>query len=144
MTKIISERVKELNFPLGEYVVVGGAMEAHGIRDAKDLDIVVTENLFNTLVSAGWLICECGNCIEYQANGSTKRMLKKLGVDILSEYSWKNTYRAVTKDLIANADIIDDIPYVQLEELVKWKKACAREKDLMDVELIENYLHSKK
>ncbi|MEX0651862.1 MAG: hypothetical protein WD509_00220 [Candidatus Paceibacterota bacterium] len=43
----IFERVKRLNFPFGEYVVVGGGvMEAYGLRNAGDLDIVVGSALF--------------------------------------------------------------------------------------------------
>jgi hypothetical protein len=42
----IFKRLKELNYPIGEYVVVGGAMAAHNIREAHDLDILVTPNLY--------------------------------------------------------------------------------------------------
>lgn len=38
----IWKRLKELNFPIGEYLVTGGAMAAHGIREAHDLDILIT------------------------------------------------------------------------------------------------------
>lgn len=140
----IAERVKALDFPFGEYVVVGGAMEAHGIRPAHDLDIVVTPALFESLIQDGWPVCTCEGCVTDQQNGSTRRMLKKPGVDILSDYSYKNEYRADTEELIRGADIIDGIPFVQLSELLKWKKAAAREKDLKDVVLLEEYIESKK
>lgn len=144
MKERISTRVKKLGFPVGEYVVVGGAMEAYGIRDAKDLDIVVTESLFEKLLSEGRQLCICEECRVDQEKGSSKRMLKKPGVDIISQYTWKDTYQADTTELIRNANIIDDVPFVQLEELLKWKKAAAREKDLKDVELIEYYLNKRK
>ena len=39
----IFQRVRNLHFPLGEYVIIGGGiLEALGIRDTRDLDIVVT------------------------------------------------------------------------------------------------------
>ena len=50
----IFSKLKELNFPIGQYVVVGGAMAAHGIRDAHDLDILVTPTLYQELISEGW------------------------------------------------------------------------------------------
>lgn len=140
MREPISERVKRLGFPVGEYVVVGGAMEAHGIREAGDLDIVVTESLFASLIDQGWEVCECDACREEWNRGSARRMLKRPGIDILSDYSWKDAYRADTAELIKNADIIDGVPYAPLTELVKWKRAAGREKDMRDIELIEQYL----
>ena len=66
----ISDRVKALGFPLGQYVVVGGAMEAFGIRPANDLDVVVTEDLFAELMRKGWKLCECEKCQIKQQQGS--------------------------------------------------------------------------
>lgn len=136
----ISKRVKEVGLPSGKYVVVGGAMEAYGIRDAKDLDIVVTPDLFEDLIKQGWEVCMCDKCKESWSQGETKRILKRPGVDILSGYSWKDIYEANTDELIQNANVIDGVAFVQIEELLKWKKAARREKDLKDVELIEEFI----
>lgn len=46
----IFAKLKELDFPPGQYVVVGGAMEAHGIRKSNDLDILVTPKLYQQLL----------------------------------------------------------------------------------------------
>lgn len=140
----VSQRVKKHNLPMGEYVVVGGAMEAHGIRKAKDLDIVVTSKLFGELIKKGWNVCECDKCKEKLKAGIKEQIIKRDGLDILSEYSWYDKYHADTTYLIKNADIVDGVPFVQLEELVKWKKACGRPKDIHDIELIEQYLASQK
>jgi len=136
----ISDKVRALSLPLGKYVVVGGAMEAFGIRKANDLDIVVTEDLFMELLQRGRKLCECEKCQAKRQRGSTDRILKGDGVDILSEYSCGDLYYADTNELIKNAAIIDGVPYVQLEELLKWKKASGREKDLKDIVLIEEFL----
>ncbi len=140
----ISERVKKLKLPFGKYVVVGGVMEAYGIRPAHDLDIVVSEDLFNGLRKQGWTLCECDKCKDKLAHGSTDRILKGDGVDILSEYSYGDKYYKSAAEIIQKAVIIDGVPYVPLEELVKWKKAANREKDQKDVELIEKFLMERK
>jgi hypothetical protein len=140
----ISDRVRALELPISKYVVVGGAMEAFGIRSAHDLDIVVTEDLFNELRQKGWKLCECEKCQAEWRQGSTDRILKGDGVDILSEYSCGNLYHADTDELIRNATIINGVAFVQLEELLKWKKAAAREKDLKDIVLIEEFLAKNK
>ncbi|OGI95457.1 hypothetical protein A2917_02770 [Candidatus Nomurabacteria bacterium RIFCSPLOWO2_01_FULL_42_17] len=139
--KTIFERVKKLNFPIGKYVVVGGVMEAHGIRKAVDVDFIVTKELFDDLLKQGWVPkpCRPGDI----GKEGEKRKLRKDDISIISEYSWLDKYFAKTEDLIANADIIDGIPFISLSELLKWKKACGREKDLIDIELIENYLKKK-
>jgi hypothetical protein len=42
--------------------------------------------------------------------------------------------------MIKEADIIDGLPFVKLEYLIEWKKFFRREKDLKDIELIEEFL----
>ncbi len=137
----IFERVKKLNFPIGEYIVVGGAMEARGIRKAGDVDFIVTQKLFDSLLKQGWALkpCRPGDI----GKEGTKRKLTKGDITIISEYSWLDKYFAKTEDLIASADIIDGIPFVSLDELLKWKKASGREKDVKDIELIEGYLKKR-
>lgn len=130
------DRIKNLEFPPGEYVVVGGAMEAHGIRKAHDIDIVVTPKLYNSLKNSGWTPCDCDNCLN-----TGRILLKGDGVDILPDYSWEEKYKADTQDLIQNADIINEIPFVKLEELKKWKEAAGRDKDKKDIILIDKYLN---
>lgn len=136
----ISERVKKLKLPFEKYVIVGGVMEAYGIRPAYDLDIVVSEDLFNDLRKQGWVLCECDKCKDKWAHGSTDKILKGDGVDILSEYSCGDKYYMSAEDLIRQAVIIDGVPYAPLEELLKWKKAANRPKDHEDVFLIEQFL----
>ncbi|MFA5841907.1 MAG: hypothetical protein WC835_03050 [Candidatus Paceibacterota bacterium] len=42
----IAQRVKKLNFPIGEYVVVGsGLLDALGLRKANDIDVAITQKL---------------------------------------------------------------------------------------------------
>lgn len=51
----IFERVKKLDLPLGEYAVFGsGLLDAWSIRKANDLDIIVTEKLFEELKRKGY------------------------------------------------------------------------------------------
>lgn len=119
-------------------------MEVLDIRQANDIDIVVTEDLFDDLIRQGWQVCECGKCQDMRKNGYPYRILKSEGVDVFPDYSYRDQYRADTKELINTANVIDGVPYVRLEELLKWKKAAARAKDLKDVELIENFLREQK
>jgi len=126
----IIERIKEFNFPVGQYVIIGsGPLDALGIRPANDIDIAVTTELFKTLhASGGWE--------EEERYG--KIFLKRDGLDINPELSWSD-YPTTTKEAIASALVIDDIPFMNLEELKRFKTALGREKDKTDIALIEKY-----
>ena len=138
--RTIFERVAELKFPIGHYAVVGGAMEAHGIRKARDVDIVVSAELFDELVADGWPpYCLKPCCMGKEG---TRRRLEKGDVQVNSEISWEGTLFAETDKLIEDAEIIQGIPFAQLDILAAWKRARAREKDFKDIELIEAYLGS--
>lgn len=128
----IFEEIKKLNLPAGKYVVVGsGAMAARGIREAGDVDVLVSQDVFDELEKNGeWQV---------DVRSDEQKVLKKDGYEICTDFSyWR--YRPASEDLIKNADIIDGIPFMKLEELIKFKTALGREKDLKDIDLINNYL----
>jgi hypothetical protein len=128
----IFDQVKSLNLPLGQYVVVGGGvLAAHGIRDFKDIDILITEELFDELKKNGWTVKVTSWGSNNVVNG-----IVEAGPSISS---CKNYEPDITK-VIKEADIINGIPFMDLHELMKFKKALGREKDLVDIALIKNYL----
>lgn len=48
--KSIIEKIKDLNFPTSQYVVVGsGTLDALGIRKATDIDIAILPELHKKL-----------------------------------------------------------------------------------------------
>lgn len=133
----IFTRLKEINLPLGQYVVVGGAMAAHGIRPSHDLDILVTPLLYIKLQDEGYIQCRCEQCLK-----TSRLMLKNKDVDILPNFMFGN-YIGDTTALINNADIIQGFPFIKLIELIKFKKELGRKKDIEDIELINQYLIKK-
>lgn len=133
MSSDIFSRIKALNLPFGEYVVVSsGVLEALGIRPARDLDITVTPQLFEKLrADGGWT--------EEERYG--KLFLSKPGVDIIRQLAW-DAYSTTNEEAIASALIINGIPFMNLDELKRFKRALGREKDFEDIELIEAYEQS--
>ncbi len=127
----IVEKVKALNLPFGQYVVVAsGVMEAVGIREAGDADIAVTPGLFSEMRTTG----EWEEIIKYN-----KVFLKKDGFDIIPELNW-DKYSTTTEEAISSAMVIDGVPFMNLGELCKFKRALGRDKDFADIVLIEEYL----
>ena len=131
----IFEKLKELNLPSGKYVVVSsGAFDALGIRPASDIDIAVTKDLHEELRKDGtWKETEL-----YK-----KIFLQKDVFTIIPELNWEK-YETTTEEAIASAMNINGFPFMNLEELLKFKKAMNREKDTKDIELLEKMLNKKR
>ncbi len=131
----IFERVKKLNFSTGEYVVIGaGILEALGIRNTNDVDIIVAPKLFEKLR-------ESKKYKEEIRWG--KIFLIGDEIEIGTKLDWEN-YSTTIEEAIDTATIIDEVPFLNIEETIKFKKAMDREKDFKDVELIEEYLKDSK
>ena len=126
----IFEKVKNLNLPLGEYVVIGGGiLEALGIRKTNDLDIIVTPKLLKELGKTG----------KYKEEIKWgKLFLIGDKIEIGSKLDWEN-YSTKLDKAIKTAVVINGIPFLNIEETIKFKKALNREKDLKDLVLIKNY-----
>jgi len=133
----VFKKLTELNLPLGQYVVVGGAMAAHGIRPAHDLDILVTPILYEQLLNAGYQQCKCEQCVR-----TSRLLLKKDNVDILPNFML-GKYIGDTNKLIKQADIVNGFPFIKLKEFIKFKKELGRPKDLKDIQLMQDYLLNK-
>ena len=132
----ILEFAKSLNLPLGNYVVVGGgSLAVRNMRTTNDLDIVVIDPLFKELQQNGW-----PRDYDYEKRWNRQR-LKKDGVEFHRDFLLTKENRFVdVADVISQADIIDGIPFQNLESLLMFKKDAEREKDAADVALIETYL----
>ncbi len=93
---------------MGKYVVVSGVVEVHGIRQARDIDIVVSEDLFDKVSKEKW--DECKVYPEYSYG--IKKILKREGLDIISHYSFEDKYYCPFKDLFSSDETINDIPFL--------------------------------
>lgn len=126
----IIQKIKELNFPLGQYVVVGsGTLDVLGIRPANDIDIAVTKELHQKLR-------ETGEWDEYEKYN--KVFLTKDVFEIIPKLEFE-LYPTTAEEAISSALIIDGIPFMNLDELIKFKLSQSREKDFKDIELIKKY-----
>lgn len=127
----IFEKVKTLNLPVGQFVVFGsGPLTAHGIRESRDIDLLVTSSLYKELKHAGWEEKEwpSGGCY----------LVKD---EIEADDSWHyGDYNPAPSEVIAKAEIVEGVPFAPLTEVLKWKQAYGRPKDLDDIRLIEDYL----
>jgi hypothetical protein len=124
--------VKKIDLPLGKYTVVGGGVLAvRGIRDTQDIDLIVTEDFYEKLKNNGWVEKE---------KGLNNFHLYKDDFEVAKDFSHIDGCKLDSKDVIKNSDIIEDVPFMSLKDLLELKKALGREKDIKDIELINKYL----
>lgn len=126
------EELKKLQLPIGEFALCGSApMAVRGLRDVQDLDIIVSENLYQKLKQKY-------SDEKYQSN------LGPLKINNLEiSYTWLNDLDEAKK-IISEAEIINDWPFAPLKYIIDYKQMLNRQKDLDDLKLIEGYLLKEK
>jgi hypothetical protein len=132
--KNLFEKVKKMNLPTGKYALFGSApLGIRGLKDCHDIDIIVTEDLWDEYkAKEGWTIKKFNDGISYLESDSIE-LWKDWGPG-----QWN------IEQLIREAEIIDGLPLVKLKIVLKWKKTNGREKDIKDIEIIENFLRAQK
>lgn len=127
--KLLGE-FRALNLPDGEYAIYGsGPMAVRGIKSTEDLDVIVTEPLYQELK---------GKYPEDFAMDTIKRI--KIGeIEFYPACAWDPKMSGL-EGAIERAELIDGLRFVLLEDLVRWKKEMARPKDFEHIKMIEHYL----
>jgi len=135
----VISKIKEINLPFGEYMIIGGAsLAVRDLRETKDLDILVLPERFEVL-STFYSFDK-----QYEAKWNRKR-LKSDNIEIYPDLllETKDIYFDVV-ELIKNVEVIDDIPLQPLDNLIICKQDSGREKDLADIKLIKTYIEERK
>ena len=126
----IISKIKTLNLAKDSYILFGSCpLAALGIREAQDIDLLVSKEVFEKLKERGWR--------ELYKNPNDTPLV----YDVFEVHeNWNfSSYNPTLEHLLSSAIIVDDTPFASLEEVKKWKMASARPKDLDDIKLIENY-----
>ena len=127
----IFKKLKELDLPKDEYVVIGsGLLAAFSLREANDLDIVVSENLFTSLKESG----------DYHVKEGVDYLYSKDNlVEIIPKLEF-DKYPTTTQEAIDGAETINGFPFLSILETIKFKTALGREKDSKDIKMLEEYM----
>jgi hypothetical protein len=127
--KELFKKAKDLQLPIGQYALFGSApLGIRGLRECHDVDMIITKDLWEQCKSKNW-----ETVIKSDGNQCFVIDSIEMGVD------WFPGEWDVNK-LIEEAEIIDGLPFVKLEEVLKWKKLFNREKDQKDIKIIEEFL----
>jgi hypothetical protein len=126
----IVSKVKALGLPEGSYIVFGSCpLAALGLREANDIDMVVSPECHAMLRARGW---------QERVKSPSDHPL------VHDVFEVHQTWRFGVKDqsleaLLADAQLVDGVPFASIEAVRTWKTASGRPKDLQDIALIDAY-----
>jgi len=124
------ERVTKLSLPADQFVVIGsGVLDALKLREAGDVDLIVTPVLFQSLKEAGWE-SKTKYDEEYLEKGDVEVWLSWGSVDRMPNFN----------ELFNDSVTIEGVRFANPRFVINWKKQRASEKDLKDIALLEEYL----
>jgi hypothetical protein len=131
--KALLFRLKTLGLPEKDFAVFGsGPLYVRGIKDSlRDLDLIAR--------GKAWVMAT-GMGVLSNAPSGYGMVVRLPGAPIEIFDKWTSDEWNVDQ-LIDCADIIDGLRYVNLREVLKWKKFAARGKDAEDIARLEAFLH---
>lgn len=130
--KQLLEQLTELALPQDEYILVGSApLAIRDIRQAQDIDLLAMDNLWNKLAKKYPMIKEY----------SIDKIILAKDIEVCGEGSMFHVPEVASlEEMIKSADTFKGHRFLNLELLKKFKAKMGREKDLKDVQLIDQYL----
>lgn len=134
MSETFVDKVKALNLPLDQIIVIGsGILDQLGIRPASDIDLAASSDLMKKLSE------ESGDWLKKFDDNQRFYFVKDDGSAEVWD-GWEFDRQAVSyDDLLDYAVEYDGVRFVDLKFLRKWKSWRGREKDVRDVELIDEW-----
>ncbi len=130
--------IEKLNFPPEQFMIVGsGVMDAKGIRKSNDLDILVSQDLFEKCESEGW------DVKPWTWKGDpNQHWLKKGDIELMLEMRYEG--ENVSLEQMKNgAEQVNGIWFLSLDQLLNVKRRSGRESDLKDIEMVEKYIYEQ-
>lgn len=130
----IVAKVQELNLPARSYIVFGSCpLAAAGIREAGDIDLLVSSAVYEKLRAEGW----------QQVNkGPNDTPLTHDAFEAHEHWNF-STYNPTLEELLTRATEVNGVLFASLEDVRKWKAASGREKDIADIKRIDEYIAKK-
>lgn len=131
MFKKLIQKVRKLHIPTGTFAIFGsGPMAIRGLKEPNDIDIIVTKETYQLFKNnSGW--------VENTFHDGKKHYLEKGGIELWDDWGpgdWD------ILQLIKTAEMINGLPYVTMDNVLKWKEKNNRPKDVADIVIIKKYL----
>lgn len=128
--QLLIAELDSLNLPKDHYAITSsGCMAVRGIREAGDIDVVLSDQLWNQLAPNHEIV----------ETPIGKKMKPSDNVEGLGQFKSSPT----SAEMLENIDEIDGHQYVNLKLVRDLKQLMGREKDKRDILLIDTYLQNE-
>lgn len=126
----IIDRFHQLGVPADQSVIIGsGILDALALRPSRDIDLVVSSDLFTSLQASGeWQVTVVHD----------ETVLTKDDAEVW--LSWGSAGVPNFTKLYDGGVTIGGVRFADPRFVIEWKRQNAREKDLRDIQLLEEYL----
>jgi len=126
------EQVRRLGLPAGHYLISGsGPMGVRNLRDIRDIDLAVSSELWNELAEKYGIVEE---------KGIKKIVIGDLDIEAFGDDSFPVSEGPSVEERLAEAEVIDGLPFESIGNVLMYKRMQGREKDLQDIELLERWI----
>ncbi len=135
MTHYLIDYIKELDLPTADFAIFGsGPMIIHGLKEIhNDFDIIARGKAWEKIAKMGEVsVAPMGDKYVKLFNGR---------VECFDGWAPGDTNADA---LIDEAEMINNLPWVQLEHVLQYKYALNRPKDADDIRKIESYFEHMK
>jgi hypothetical protein len=102
--------ISDLNLPKGEFVIFGGAsLTVRDLRDCLDLDLFITDRLYNLLLADGW--------VEKSENDKTPYLTtEKDGISIQAFRVWEGgSWKPNILAYLRSPEVVEGLPFMPLD-----------------------------
>ena len=130
----VIDKMRALDLPSDQYVVIGsGLLDAWGLRKSSDVDLVVSDELFDQLA------------LDPRFRVGEKhedRFLEWEDYEIFDNWSVRDAdeLKGSFEDLYQDSIVIDGIRFVSPRYLIAWKTHRNWDKDIRDIALLNERL----
>lgn len=129
INKTILDEFNKIDIPLKKYAIFGsGPMAIRDMRECRDLDLVVTDELYQKLLQ------------EYPETKPGNICIGKY-IEVWSE---KESLIDNPRHAIEHSDLIQGYKFITLTDLIKWKRKMGRPKDKKDIKLIKQFVKTNR
>ena len=127
----IIAKVKTLSLPKNSYILFGSCpMAAADIREANDIDMLVSKEVYKNLEKSGW---------QKISKGANDTPLIRDVFEVHNTWAF-SSYNPTLEDLLTRALEFEGIPFASIGDVRKWKSASSQPRHAVDVKLIDDYL----
>lgn len=132
------DELRGLNLPTREFLITAsGPLGIRMLREITDVDLKVTDKLWDELAKTHEVFYDDCEVMKLRLSDNIEVMCE-------ASFAGKNSDAPKIEQQIAEAELIDGLPFENIQTTLYFKKRSSREKDARDVILIEKWLKENK